>query len=308
MAKKDFLSIYDLSAKEIKTLFNRAFELKKKKKILDVFKGKTLGIMMDKTSSAITASFAAAIVQLGGTPVHVDITETQLHSNSRFIHDTAAALSCYLDGLAIGTLKHSDTSEFAKYSTVPVINGFSNVEDPCQILADIMTMMESYKITTTEALKKIKIVYIGSGSNISNSLLAAASILGLDLTLIAPKGYPAGKEMLNKSLEYIPKSKAEIKITDDINAVENAEVIYTNIWAAALECEDKKRNKLFMQYQVNSELLKKASSKCIVLHCLPVITGEEITEDVMTKHENFIFAQSENRLYVQKALLLQLLK
>ncbi|MDR3196136.1 MAG: ornithine carbamoyltransferase [Endomicrobium sp.] len=308
MAKRDLLSIYDLSAKEIKTLLSKAFELKKKRTTLDIFRGKTLGIILEKPSTRTMVSFAAAMVQLGGTPIFLNIEKTQ-RSRGESIHDTAIVLSRYLDGLMIRAFKHCDVEEFAKHSTVPVINGLTDREHPCQILADVMTMTEFYKITTPEGLKKIKIVYIGDGNNISNSLLAIASILGLDLTLIAPKEYLSRKELLNKSLEYIPKSKAEIKVTDDINAAENADVIYTDVWTSmGFESEEKKRKKLFAPYQVNSELLKKASPKCIVLHCLPAIRGEEITEDVMAKHENSIFAQAENRLHAQKAVLLQFLK
>ncbi|MDR3307034.1 MAG: ornithine carbamoyltransferase [Endomicrobium sp.] len=308
MAKRDLLSIYDLSAKEIKTLLAKAFELKKKRTPLDIFRGKTLGIILEKPSTRTMVSFAAAMVQLGGTPIFLNIEKMQ-RSRGESIHDTAIVLSRYLDGLMIRAFKHSDVEEFAKHSTVPVINGLTDREHPCQILTDVMTMTEFYKITTPEGLKKIKIVYIGDGNNISNSLLAIASILGLDLTLIAPKEYLSRKELLNKSLEYIPKSKAEIKVTDDINAAENADVIYTDVWTSmGFECEEKKRKKLFAPYQVNSELLKKASPKCIVLHCLPAIRGEEITEDVMAKHENSIFTQAENRLHAQKAVLLQFLK
>jgi ornithine carbamoyltransferase len=308
MDKKDLLSIYDLSEKEIKTLFSKAFELKKKRKPLDVFRGKTLGIMLEKPSTRTMVSFAAAMVQLGGTPIFLNIEKMQ-RSRGESIHDTAIVLSRYLDGLMIRAFKHSDVEEFAKYSTVPVINGLTDREHPCQILADVMTIMEFHKITTLSDLKKIKIVYIGDGNNISNSLLAIASVLGMNLTLIAPKEYLTGKELLNKSLEYISKSKAEIKVTSDINAAKNADVIYTDVWTSmGFESEEKKRKKLFTPYQVNSELLKKASSKCIVLHCLPAIRGEEITEDVMEKYENSIFTQAENRLHVQKAVLLHLIK
>jgi ornithine carbamoyltransferase len=307
MAKKGLLSIYDLSAKEIKTLLSKAFELKKKRKPLDVFRGKTLGIMLEKPSTRTMVSFAVAMVQLGGAPIFLN-TEKMQRSRGESIHDTALVLSRYLNGLMIRAFKHSDVEEFAKYSTIPIINGLTDKEHPCQILADIMTIMECYRLKTTESLKKIKIVYIGDVNNISNSLLAMASVLGLDLTLIAPKGYITGKELLDKSLKYIPKSKAEIKVTDDINAAENADVIYTDVWISmGFESEEKKRKKLFLPYQVNSDLLKKASSKCIVLHCLPAIRGEEITETVMAKHENSIFAQVENRLHIQKAVLLQFL-
>jgi ornithine carbamoyltransferase len=308
MEKKDLLSIYDLSAKGIKTLLSKAFELKKKRKPLDIFRGKTLGIMLEKPSTRTMVSFATAMVQLGGTPIFLNIEKMQ-RSRGESIHDTAIVLSRYLDGLMIRAFKHSDVEEFAKYSTVPVINGLSDREHPCQILADVMTIMEFHKIIPLSDLKKIKIVYIGDGNNISNSLLAIASVLGMNLTLIAPKEYLTGKELLNKSLEYISKSKAKIKVTSDINAIENADVIYTDVWISmGFESEEKKRKKLFTPYQVNSELLKKASSKCIVLHCLPAIRGEEITEDVMEKYESSIFVQAENRLHAQKSVLLQFIK
>jgi ornithine carbamoyltransferase len=307
MTKKDLLSIYDLSAKEIKTLLAKAFELKKKKKPLDVFRGKTLGIMLEKPSTRTMVSFATAMVQLGGVPIFLNIEKMQ-RSRGESIHDTALVLSGYLNCLMIRTFKHSELEEFAKYSTIPIINGLTDKEHPCQILADIMTIMECYKLKATESLKKIKVVYIGDGNNISNSLLAIASVLGLDLTLISPKKYLAGKKLLEKSLKYIPKSNAKIKVTDNIDTVENADVIYTDVWTSmGFESEEKRRKKVFMPYQVNSDLLKKASSKCIVLHCLPAIRGEEITETVMAKYENSIFAQAENRLHIQKAVLLQFL-
>jgi ornithine carbamoyltransferase len=308
MAKKDLLSIYDLSLKEIKNLLSKAFELKKKRKPLDVFRGKTLGLMLEKPSTRTMVSFSAAMVQLGGTPIFLNVEKMQ-RSRGESIHDTAIVLSRYLDALMIRAFKHSDVEEFAKYSTVPVINGLTEREHPCQILADVMTMMEFHKITNPSDLKKSKVVYIGDGNNIANSLLAIASILGMDLTLIAPKEYLTNKELLNKSLEYISKSKAQIKVTSDINAVDNADVIYTDVWTSmGFEAEEKKRKKLFTPYQVNAELLKKASPKCIVLHCLPAVRGEEITEDIMAKYEDSIFAQAENRLHAQKAVLVQFLK
>jgi ornithine carbamoyltransferase len=308
MAKKDLLSIYDLSLKEIKNLLSKSFELKKKRKPLDVFRDKTLGLLLEKPSTRTMVSFSAAMVQLGGTPIFLNIEKMQC-SRGESIHDTAIVLSRYLDGLMIRAFKHSDLEEFAKHSTAPVINALSDREHPCQILADAMTMMEFHKITNPSDLKKIKVVYIGDGNNIANSLLAIASVLGMDLTLISPKEYLTNKELLNKSLEYISKSKAQIKVTSDINAVNNADVIYTDVWSSmGFEAEEKKRKKLFSPYQVNAELLKKTSSKCIVLHCLPAVRGEEISEEIMAKYEESIFAQAENRLHVQKAVLLQFLK
>jgi ornithine carbamoyltransferase len=308
MTKKDLLSIYDLPAIEVKTILNKAFELKIKKKRLDVFKGKTLGLLLEKPSTRTMVSFATAMVQLGGTPIFLDVGKMQ-RSRGESIHDTSLVLSRYLDGLMIRAFKHADVQEFAKYSINPVINGLTDHEHPCQILADVMTIMELHKAKNIEALKKIKIVYVGDSNNISNSLLAISAVLGLDLTIISPKEYSTKKEVLNKALEYTSSTGAEIKITSDINATKNADVIYTDVWTSmGFESEEKKRKKIFAPYQINSELLKKASSKCIVMHCLPAIRGEEITADIMDKYESSIFTQAENRLHVQKAILLHFLK
>ncbi len=307
MAKKDLLSIYDLSATEIKGILNKAFELKNERKHPGVFKGKILGLMFEKPSTRTMVSFMSAMLQLGGTPIFLDAGNLQ-RKRGESIHDTAIVLSRYLDGLIIRSFKHSDLEEFAKYSTVPVINGLTDYEHPCQILADIMTVMELHKTKTIEALKKIKIVYVGDSNNIANSLLAISATLGLDFTLISPKEYSTKIGILNKALEYTSSTGAEIKITSDINEAKNADVIYTDIWTSmGFEAEKKKRKKIFAPYQVNSELLNRASSKCIVLHCLPAIRGEEITEEIMGKHENSIFQQAENRLYAQKAVLSYLL-
>lgn len=308
MAKKDLLSIYDLSAKEIKAILNKAVELKSKKKILTDFHGKTLGMIFEKPSTRTMVSFATAMVQLGGEPMLLNADNLQ-RKRGESIHDTALVMSRYLSGLMIRAFKHSDIEEFAKYSSVPVINGLTDFEHPCQILADLMTMMEFHKAKTAEGLKKIKIVFIGDSNNVANSMLGASAILGLDFTLICPKEYSPKKAILDKALEYTSSTGAEIKISSEVSAAKNADVIYTDVWTSmGAEGEEKKRKKIFAPYQVNAELLKKASSKCIVLHCLPAIRGEEITADIMEKYEDSIFTQAENRLHAQKAVLLELLK
>jgi ornithine carbamoyltransferase len=308
MAKKDILSIYDLTAKEIKSLLNKAFELKSKKKHLTDLTGKTLGLIFEKPSTRTMVSFATAMVQLGGSPILLNAQNLQ-RKRGESIHDTSLALSCYLNGFMIRAFKHSDVEEFAKYSSIPVINGLTDYEHPCQILADIMTIMELHKIKTVEALKKCKIVFVGDSNNVANSMIAVSAVLGLDFTLVCPKEYAPEKALLNKALKYTAESGAEIRISSDINAAKDADAIYTDVWTSmGSEGEEKKRKKLFAPYQVNSELLKKASSKCIVLHCLPAVRGEEITADIMDKYEYSIFTQAENRLHVQKAVLLYLLK
>lgn len=308
MAKKDLLSIYDLTEKEIRSLLNKAFELKSKKKHLTDLTGKTLGLIFEKPSTRTMVSFTTAMVQLGGFPIMLNAQNLQ-RKRGESIHDTALVLSGYVNGLMVRAFKHEDVEEFAKYSSIPVINGLTDFEHPCQILADIMTIMELHKVKTVEGLKKIKIVFIGDSNNVANSMLAVSAVLGLDFTLICPKEYAPKKALLNKALEYTAKTGAEIKITSDVNDAKNADAIYTDVWTSmGAESEEKKRKKAFAPYQVNAELLKKASSKCIVLHCLPAIRGEEITADIMDRYEHSIFTQAENRLHVQKAVLLYLLK
>ncbi|MDR1418288.1 MAG: ornithine carbamoyltransferase [Endomicrobium sp.] len=308
MANKDLLSIYDLSNKEIRDLFKKAFELKNKKKYLDIFKGKTLGIMLEKPSTRTMVSFAVAMTQLGGTPIFLTAEKMQ-RSRGESIYDTSKVLSKYLNALMIRTFKHADILDFAKYCSIPIINGLTDYEHPCQVLADIMTIMELLKAKSIETLKKIKIVYIGDSNNIVNSLIAISAILGLDLTIISPTEYQVRSEILKQAVQYAYKTGSEIKVTNDVTAAKNADVIYTDVWTSmGFETEKAKRKKIFTPYQVNSELLKKVSSKCIVLHCLPALRGEEITVDIMEKHENSIFIQAENRLYVQKAVLLHFIK
>jgi len=307
MAKKDLLSIYDLTEKEIKALLVKAFELKSKKKHLTELTGKTLGLIFEKPSTRTMVSFAAAMIQLGGSPILLNSQNLQ-RKRGESVHDTSLVLSSYVDALMIRAFKHSDVEEFAKFSSIPVINGLTDYEHPCQILADIMTIMELHKIKA-EGLKKLKIVYVGDANNVANSLLAAAAVLGLDFTLICPKEYAPKKAILDKALKYTTQSGAEIKITSDINEAKNSDVIYTDVWISmGSESEAKKRKKAFAPYQVNAELLKKASPKCIVLHCLPAVRGEEITAEIMDKYETSIFTQAQNRLYAQKAVLLSILK
>jgi ornithine carbamoyltransferase len=308
MQKRDLLSIYDLSAKEIKAILDKAFELKLKKKQLSDLNGKILGLIFEKPSTRTMVSFAAAMVQLGGTPMLLNAQNLQ-RKRGESIHDTALALSGYLSGLMIRAFKHEDVEEFAKYSSIPVINGLTDYEHPCQILADVMTMMEFHKIKTVETLKKLKIVFTGDANNVANSLLAISAVLGLDFTLICPKDYAPKKTILDKALQYTAPTSARIRITDDVAAAKSADVIYTDVWTSmGMENEEAKRKKVFAPYQVNSEMLKRASPKCIVLHCLPAIRGEEITAEIMDKYAKSIFTQAENRLHAQKAVLLWLLK
>ncbi|MDR1400733.1 MAG: ornithine carbamoyltransferase [Endomicrobium sp.] len=308
MAKKDLLSVYDLRAEEISVLLEEAFKFKSDKKYLDVFKGRTLGMIFENPSTRTRVSFSTAMIQLGGLPISLDPENLQ-RKRGESIHDTAVVLSGYLDGLVIRALRHCDTEEFAKFSTIPVVNALSDREHPCQSLADIMTIMEFYKAKTVENLKEIKIVYIGDGNNVANSLLAVSAVLGLNFTLISPQQYLPKKDILDKALECALSSGAKIKITSNTSEIKDADVVYTDVWFSMGIYESKKedRKRIFMPYQVNEALLKKTSSRCIVLHCLPAVRGNEITAEIMDKYGYSIFTQAENRLYSQKAVLLRLL-
>jgi ornithine carbamoyltransferase len=307
VAKKDLLSIYDLPMEEIEVLLKKAFKLKKEKRYISVFEGRTLGMIFEKPSTRTRVSFAVAIAQLGGAPFLLEPENLQ-RKRGESIRDTAAVLSRYLDGLVIRAFKHCDIEEFARYSTVPVINALSDCEHPCQILADIMTIAELHRAEKPEDLKKIKIVYIGDSNNIVNSLLAVSAVLGLNFTVISPERYLPKKEVLDRAFERASSTGAEIKVAGDAGAAENAGVIYTDVWTSmGCESEADSRKQIFAPYQVNGRLLEKASSNCIVLHCLPAIRGEEITAEIMDKYEYSILEQAENRLHVQKAVLLHFL-
>jgi ornithine carbamoyltransferase len=308
MKNKDLLSIYDLSAEEINKLLSDAFDLKTKKRT-DIFKQKTLGLIFEKHSTRTQVSFAAAMVHLGGVPLILNVDKMQ-SKRGEPIHDTALVLSSYLDGLIIRSFKHKDVEEFAKYSSIPVINALTDLEHPCQILADIMTIMELRKIKTISELRKLKIVYTGDGNNnIVNSLLAISAILGLKFFIISPKEYQPKKELFDKALIFASKTNAEIKAVSDISEVQDADAVYTDVWTSmGFENETEIRKKILPPYQINSNLLLKVSKNCIVLHCLPAVRGEEITAEVMTKYEKSIFTEAENRLHIQKAILMNFIK
>lgn len=298
--------MYDLSVSDIKNIIQNAFKLKKQKKS-KIFEGKTLGLIFEKPSTRTMVSFTVAMVQLGGFPIVLDSNNLQ-RKRGESIHDTSLALSQYLNGVMIRAFKHEDVTEFAKYSAIPVINGLTDFEHPCQILADLMTIMELKNIKTIEGLKKVKIVFMGDSNNVANSLLAASAILGLNFTLVSPKEYMPEKELVQKAAAYSQKSGAQITVTSDIAKTKNADVVYTDVWVSmGEEKETAKRYKLFKPYQINAKLLSTAAKKCNVLHCLPAVRGAEITADIMETYEKDIFLQAANRLYAQKAVLLHLL-
>ena len=306
---KNLLSIYDLSPKVINDLLLLALALKKGRKVNSTLAGKTLGLIFEKPSTRTTVSFAVAMYQLGGFPLILQSQNLQ-RQRGETLHDTALTLSRYLDGIVIRAFKHTDVAELAKWSTVPVINGLTDLEHPCQVLGDMLTIMEAKKINNTKDFKQIKIVFVGDGNNIANSLIGAAALLGSSFVLSGPEGYGPNRELLKKAKAVAKQTGAKIEISSDLRKVaEGADVIYTDVWTSmGDENERSERLKAFKNYQVNSKLLKYAKKDCIVMHCLPAVRGEEITAEVMDGPSSAIFDQAENRLHIQKAVLVYLLK
>lgn len=295
---KHILTLLDIEKTDLDKLFDRAIQLKKRhKKGINDFslKGKTLGLIFDKPSTRTRVSFEAAVVQLGGTPVFISTKDTQMSRNEP-IKDTARVLSRYLDCVAIRTYAQEMIEEFAEYSTIPVINALTDLYHPCQVLSDILTVIEFKK-----GYKDIKIAWVGDGNNVAHSWINAASVLGLNLVLACPEACLPDK---NITMDAQKKCSTIKVVSDPENAVRDADVIYTDVWSSmGHEDEHESRKKLFQPFQVNSRLVSLASENVIVMHCLPAHKGEEISEEVLEGPHCVVWDQSENKLHMHKAIL-----
>lgn len=296
--KRDFISIADFSPKEITNLFLLARRLQKSKKS-KVLSGKTVGLIFQKPSTRTTVSFAVGVVQLGGDPLILNADVLQI-KRGESPKDTGRVLSRYLDAIVMRASRHTDLVELARYASIPVINGLTDQEHPCQVLADLLTIMDHKKMKSPNDLKGFKLAYIGDGNNVAQSLILAAGMFGLDLKLACPSGYEPHKEFLQGS---------NVKIFQDpAAAASGAQAVYTDVWASmGQEAESQKRKEVFAPYQVNRQILSVAAKEALVMHCLPAHRGEEITDEVMEGPNSVIFDQAENRLHVQKAILVTLL-
>lgn len=296
------LHIADLTKEEIDGLIERASALKERHKKgipHNPLRGKTLGLIFEKSSTRTRVSFETAMYHLGGNAIFISGKDSQINRGEP-IKDTARVMSRYVDAIVIRTFGHEIIEEYARYSSVPVINGLTDTHHPCQVLADVMTVVEK-----KGRYDGLKFAWIGDGNNMANSWIEAASVLGLSLTLACPKGYWPPKEFLDK----IGSSNSEIIITESVEeAAKDADVLNTDVWASmGQEEESEKRKKAFKGFQINKDILKLAKKDAMVLHCLPAHRGEEITEDVLEGPHSAVWDEAENRLHVQKAILEKLL-
>ncbi|MEG8945690.1 ornithine carbamoyltransferase [Rosettibacter firmus] len=302
MKGKDLISIADLSLEEIYEIFDVAKSLKRKLYTGEehhYLKGKTLGMIFSKPSTRTRISFETGIYQLGGYGMYFNQNDLQL-GKSENIHDTAKVLSRYLDGIMIRTFSHQDVIDLAKYATIPVINGLTDLLHPCQVLSDLFTILEK-----RNKLQGLKLAYIGDGNNVAHSLLHGCSKVGMDIVVASPKGYEPKKEIVDNAIEIAKYmgSKVEI-INDPFEAVKNADVVYTDVWASmGQEKEAEERRKVFKNYQVNLELIKHAKDDYLFMHCLPAHRGEEVIDEIIDSPNSIVFDEAENRLHVQKAIM-----
>jgi ornithine carbamoyltransferase len=292
--KRDYLRVSDLNKEEFTYLIKRAIAFKINRGFQKNFlSGKSIGMIFEKPSTRTRVSFEVAIYQLGGYTVYLSPTELQL-SRGETIKDTAQVLSRYLDAVVIRTFSHNTIEEFAKWSTVPVINALTDEHHPCQALADIMTIIEK-----KGKLQGIKLTFVGDGNNVANSLIEASALVEIKINIATPEGCEPLMEIIEKA-----KAFTEVKIFHDPQeAVKDADVIYTDVWLSMGEEENIKKKEKFKNFQLNTELLKKAKSDAIVMHCLPAHRGEEITDEVLDSPQSVVLDQAENRLYTEKAIL-----
>ncbi len=303
---KDLLDLAPIPAEAIQRLLKLAVDLKRKYQRGEVYRplvGMTLGLLFEKHSTRTRVSFEAGMNQLGGVAVDLPLAEIQL-SRGESVADTARVLSRYLDGLMVRTFNHATVEEWAREATIPVINGLTDLSHPCQALSDLLTILEK-----KGRLKGAKLAYVGDGNNVANSLVEAAAKTGMAIALACPAGYQPDQHVLDAARQAASATGASIELVEDpFVAVKEADVVYTDVWISmGREREQARRLKVLAPYQVNERLMKRAKPEAIVMHCLPAHRGEEISAGVLDGPQSVILDQAENRLHMQKAILVTLL-
>ena len=302
LRNKDLLSIHDLTPGEVETIFDLSRELKDKQKrgiAHPILQGKTLGMIFQKSSTRTRVSFEVGMYQLGGSALFLSANDLQI-GRGEPVRDTARVMSRYVDGIMIRTFSHAEVEELAHYSTIPIINGLTDLLHPCQALADLFTVREH-----KGDLKGLKMAYIGDGNNMVNALLHGCAKVGMHITVATPAGYAPNKQIIAEAQEAAALSGSKITITNSpLEAAAGADVLYTDVWASmGQEAEQMARQRAFADFQINSAALQVANHDAIVMHCLPAHRGEEITNEVMEGPQSVVFDEAENRLHVQKAIM-----
>lgn len=303
---KHFLDLHTWSSKDLWQLIHSAIHLKTEWQSggnRPVLAGKILGMVFQKPSLRTRVSFEVGMKHLGGDAIMLGPSEIGLGKRES-IADISRVLSGYVQGIMARVFDHQHVVDLAKYGSVPVINGLSDDSHPCQALADALTIYEHFG-----TLRGLKLAYVGDGNNVAASLLAACAQFGMDFSIATPPGYELPAEPMIASIENARQNSIKIESFNDVeSAVYQADIIYTDTWTSmGQESETEERNKIFQPYQVNKALLEKAKSTTIVMHCLPAHRGYEITDEVADGPQSVIFAQAENRLHAQKAILVKLL-
>ena len=305
--KKDLLKMDDLSKEEILDILNLADQLKYEQKH-DIehphLKGKSLGMIFEKSSTRTRVSFEVGMYQLGGNSLFLTDRDLQI-GRGEPMEDTARSLSRFLQCIMIRTFSQEEAEKLAKYSSIPIINGLTDAEHPCQVLADLMTIRENKNI-----LEGLKVAFIGDGNNMANSLMIGCLKVGMNFAIASPKEYTASEYYLNRAKEIAEKEDVTFTMTTSpAEAAKDADVLITDVWTSmGHEDEANARAKAFEGFQINKELMTLADKNAMVLHCLPAHRGEEITAEVLEEHADSIFDESENRLHAQKAVLVKLMK
>jgi ornithine carbamoyltransferase len=302
MKGRSLSSLYDLTQEEIEQILKTSESLKFQLlhgEEYPVLKGKTLAMIFEKPSTRTRVSFEVGMWQLGGYALYLSAGDLQL-GRGETIADTAHVLSRYVNGIMARVFAHQTILDLVKYSTVPVINGLSDYTHPCQGLADLFTVYEK-----KGRLSGLRLAYVGDGNNVAHSLLYGCSKVGMDITLACPKGYEPDPEVVSRAKEEGKRNGCKVNVTEDpIEAVREADIIYTDVWASmGKEKEHGKRVKILKPYQVNAKLVKEAKKDYLFMHCLPAHRGEEVTDEVADSKNSVIFDQAENRLHTQKALM-----
>jgi ornithine carbamoyltransferase len=295
--KRNFVSIFDLSTEEMHDLFELAQKLKESQKkgvAHKILKDKTLAMVFEKPSLRTRVTFETGMTQLGGHAIYLAPTDIKLGTRET-VPDAAKNLSRWVDLIMARVFAHKTIRELAVNASTPVINGLSDLEHPCQVMCDLLTIIEHKK-----ALSKTRVAYVGDGNNVCNSLVAASARLDFALNIATPEGYEPDKTFVAKAKNVNLTHKPEEAVTD-------ADVVYTDVWASmGQEQEAEKRKRIFAPFQLNAELLKHAKKDHVIMHCLPAHRGEEITDDIIDGRHSIVLDQAENRLHIQKAIMVWL--